>query len=140
MTHQPCNHQLKLDRALYHLQSLESEIAIWLESKPHRLIHDFDIESGHKLLIADISYPVPPKFALIIGDCLHNLRSSLDNLIYELAVVYTGIDPLPEHDPRALEFPIFTDRVMKPRGCYELVQEWLTNADNGDRRRTELTE
>jgi hypothetical protein len=27
-----------------------------------------------------------------------------------------------------------------PRGCYELAQEWLTNADNGDRRRTELTE
>jgi hypothetical protein len=28
----------------------------------------------------------------------------------------------------------------RARGCYELAQEWLTNADNGDRRRTELTE
>ncbi len=26
------------------------------------------------------------------------------------------------------------------RGCYELAQEWLTNAENGDRVRTELTE
>ncbi len=111
------NHELKLDWALHHLQGLESEIAIWLESKPHRLIHDFDIKSGEKLLMAELLEPVPPKFTLIIGDCLHNLRSALDNLVYELAIAYTGIDPLPERRARVLEFPIFTDRTMTPGEC-----------------------
>jgi hypothetical protein len=111
------NHELKLDRALQHLQNLSSEIAIWLESKPYRLIHDFDVESNKKLLIAEPLEPVPPQLALMVGDCLHNFRSALDNLVYELAIAYTGIDPLPERRARALEFPIFTDRAMKPREC-----------------------
>jgi hypothetical protein len=117
MTRQPYNYQLKLDRALYHLQCLRSEVAIWLESKPYRLIHDVEVESGKKLLIAEPLEPVPPKFALIIGDCLHNLRSALDNLIYELAVTYTGFDPLPEHRAKRLQFPIFADRPMTSREC-----------------------
>jgi hypothetical protein len=111
------NHELKLDRALYHLQSLESEITTWLKSKPHQLIHDFDIKSGEKLLVAELLEPVPPKFRLIIGDCLHNMRSALDNLVYDLATAYIGIDPLPKHRARVLEFPIFTDRTMRPDEC-----------------------
>jgi hypothetical protein len=81
------------------------------------LIHDFEVRSGKKLLIAEPLEPVPPKLAPIIGDCLYNVRSALDNLVYELAIAYIGIDPLPEDRARVLEFPIFTDRVMEPREC-----------------------
>ena len=111
------NHQLKLDRALHHLQSLEREIAIWLESKPYRLINELDIQSGEKLLMVEPKEPVPPRLALIVGDCLHNFRSALDNLVYELAVAYLDIGPLPERRARGLEFPLFTDRVMETREC-----------------------
>ena len=99
------NHQLKLDRALYHLQSLERETTIWLENKPYRLIHDVDIQSGDKLLVVEPLEPVPPKLALIAGDCLHNLRSALDNLVYELAVAYKG-EPLSKSIERDIAFPI----------------------------------
>lgn len=54
---------------------------------------------------------------LIIGDCLHNLRSALDNLVYELALAHIGIDRLTEDCARILEFPIFGDREMNEREC-----------------------
>ena len=32
------------------------------------------------------------------------------------------------------------EQTPKSRGCYELAQEWLANAQNGDRQGTKLTE
>ncbi len=99
------NHEIKLDRALHHLQSLEYETAAWLDSKPYRLTEEYDTSSGETVLVAELLRPVPPRFAPIIGDCVHNLRSALDNLAYELAVAYTG-EPLPENIERDSGFPI----------------------------------
>jgi hypothetical protein len=106
-----------MSRALEHLQSFEAEAAVWLRRHPYRLIHDRDLQTGEKLLIVDLTEPVPPAFATIIGDCLHNFRSALDNLVYELAIARIGIDPLPERRARMLEFPIIADRTMNSREC-----------------------
>ena len=111
------NHQLKLDRAVEHLQRFEAEVAAWLESHPYRLVHDRDLQTGEKLLIVELTEPVPSGFATIIGDCLHNLRSALDNLVYELAIAYIGIDPVPERRARMLKFPVLADRAMDAREC-----------------------
>ncbi|MBA4115207.1 MAG: hypothetical protein H0X71_01960 [Rubrobacter sp.] len=48
---------------------------------------------------------------LLIGDCLHNLRAALDNLVYELLVARHG-DPPPDKFAVSSEFPIFSDRPM----------------------------
>jgi hypothetical protein len=110
------NHELKLDRALHHLQSLEKEAAAWLKRKPYRFVHDFDFKTGEKLMVIELLEPVPPEFATITGDCLHNLRAALDNLVYQLAVRYLDIGPLPS-DFRRSEFPIFTNRPMNAGEC-----------------------
>jgi len=83
------------------------------------LIHDRDLQSGHKLLIVEILKPMPPEFAAIVGDCLHNLRSSLDNLIYELAVAYKG-EPLSKSIEGHVAFPMFrsdTENTAKTLKC-----------------------
>jgi hypothetical protein len=49
----------------------------------------------------------PAAIRLLIGDCVHNLRSALDNLIYELLVARHG-DPPPTKFVEYSEFPIFS--------------------------------
>jgi hypothetical protein len=54
--------------------------------------------------------PVPDRLRLIIGDCVHNLRSTLDHLALALASRHT-----PVMTPKQIagsEFPVFGDRSM----------------------------
>jgi hypothetical protein len=53
----------------------------------------FDLKSGNNLIWAEVLKPLPADFGLIVGDCLHNLRSSLDNLAYELLAAYQKGQP-----------------------------------------------
>jgi hypothetical protein len=115
MTRQPFNHVLRLDRALYHLQSLETEVGRWVEKRPYRLWTKFDPKSGKNLIWAEVLEPPPAELGLIIGDCLNNLRSALDNLAYELALThYRG--SLPSKFASKSAFPLlgsmqeFTDK------------------------------
>jgi hypothetical protein len=89
MTYQP-SFQLKLDRALEHLESIEAQERTWRQSKPCRVWTEPDIQSGGKLVWAEVLKPPPITLAPVVGDCLHNLRSALDNLAYELAVAHKG--------------------------------------------------
>jgi hypothetical protein len=100
------NHQLRLNRAAEHLESLKAELAEWLEENPIRLVPDFDLKSGKKLVRVEGVRQPPTRFAIIIGDVLHNLRAALDNLAYELAETGYG-GPLPEAIAKTVEFPIF---------------------------------
>lgn len=109
------SHELKLNRASYHLDRLEAEVREWRERETHRYVSHFDRESGKHLVHIRFPEPVPAEFRLTIGDCLHNLRSALDNLAYELAVRHHGSSPLPEPFDRRSEFPIFGDREWTTR-------------------------
>ena len=83
------HYERRLGRAIYHLECLETEIDLWLEERPYRTWTEPDIDSTKELLWAEILKPPPAaKLSLIIGDCLHNLRSALDNLAFELAIAY----------------------------------------------------
>jgi hypothetical protein len=111
------NHELKLARASHHLDSLETKVREWRERNTHRYVSHFDRESGKQFVYLQFTEPIPVEFRVIIGDCLHNLRSALDSLVYELALKYIGIDPLPDDRARLLEFPIFGKRAMKDWEC-----------------------
>ena len=52
--------------------------------------------------------PSPPsdRWSLIAGDCIHNLRSALDHLVYALAIRDSGKNPPPNEGN--LQFPIVT--------------------------------
>ncbi len=110
----PFNHELKLDRAFQHLQSLETEVQRWLGSHPYAFVEEFYAQRSENVLRVVALEPPPAMFGVIIGDCVHNLRSALDNLVYDLAISYIGFAPLPEDLAKRLEFPIFGNRAMKP--------------------------
>ncbi len=103
------NHQLKLERAAQHLHSLEIEVQRWAGTHPYTVAHEFDPERGQNILRVYAHSQPPVKLSLIISDCVHSLRSALDNLAYELAEAHTG-KPLPSQIAEKSEFPIYKGR------------------------------
>jgi len=106
------NHELKLRRAVQHLTTLDEQIYDWLDGA-YRYVAEIDPQSGKKHIRVKVLNPPPATLRLLIGDCLHNFRSALDNLAYELAVAHHR-GPLPHPYFKDSEFPIFKGP-MKPR-------------------------
>jgi hypothetical protein len=80
--------RLKIVRAQEHLDSLK--IAIWEYEKtnPYAVtINNNPKQIGGK---ADITKHPDPRFSTIIGDCLHNLSSALDYVMWEIASTFAG--------------------------------------------------
>jgi len=66
----------------------------------------------------------PSHLSVIIGDCLHNLRSALDNLAFELALAYTQ-GPLAKKIEEASAFPIQHVQTKKSKDRFESMTEGI---------------
>jgi len=86
------NPNLKVRRAKEHLDALEKELHIFLESKPYEIFRHDDIETQEHVI--EIDFTPPPIFPIgaIAGDFVHCLRASLDYVIYGLHRIHTGWD------------------------------------------------
>ncbi len=96
--------RIKLARAEHHLSTLEKSIDEFLasdfytlrgEQRPRQFI--FRVERVD---------PPDPRWGVYVGEIVYNLRSALDHLAYELAVLNLG-DPLPARVAETSAFPIF---------------------------------
>jgi hypothetical protein len=101
------HHKRRLDRAQYHLTNLQSEIDAWVDEGPLQtwIQTEADDENPKKYLYCQVLRKPPSHLSLIIGDCLHNLRSALDNLAFELALEHTQ-GPMSKEIEEASAFPI----------------------------------
>jgi hypothetical protein len=73
----------KLARAEEHFKAVESEISKWVQSSRYEFFVERGTQ-GTRIGIAVCQVGPPPdlvRWAVIVGDCLTNLRSSLDHLI-----------------------------------------------------------
>jgi hypothetical protein len=102
--------QLKMDRARAHLKTLDFAVKEWLEVHSDLVQEEADPETGDDLVFVDAP-AVPPADAisLIAADCVHNLRASLDQLVFALSWSYTA-GPLTEKVAKDCEFPIYGPR------------------------------
>lgn len=94
---------LKLGRAEHHLETLRGEVEGFIQSDFYETVTDRDYKRRLVARVKNVEQP-PPELSVLIGDCVHNLRSSLDHLAYALAS-YT--QPLPELYAKTSAFPIF---------------------------------
>jgi hypothetical protein len=94
----------KIKRAEEHREVLDREVAAWLEAHPIPFRAEYDPQTGsHIARITAVPQPVPTlRWGVIIGDVIHNLRSALDHLAWELAH-WGGRTP---SDPEGVKFPI----------------------------------
>jgi hypothetical protein len=87
------------------MHSLDQLVAEFRASDPYTVVPRPTDTPGRTEYRLHIHKPVPPEISTTIGDILHNLRSALDSLAYEIA--RRGLDrPMPPREERACVFPV----------------------------------
>src|ERR1051325_843458 len=82
--------RVKVERAKQHLRDLEVERYSFMNNSPYRIERENDSQTGYNIYrVFDIHIP-PIEIGLIAGDIIHNLRSALDHLAYQLVLVGGG--------------------------------------------------
>src|ERR1022692_7857 len=95
----------KVSRSIAHADALRQEVRTWFESNPDLITCENNSDNTVYRVLAHIKTPPPrERWGLMIGDSVHNLRSSLDHLVYAIAVLESGKTPPP--DENRLAFPI----------------------------------
>jgi hypothetical protein len=92
----------KLDRAKTHFQALNKSIGAFKRSKTHDIVvTKNDPLTGEQVAnLRILKRPKNPEWGLVLGDMVHNLRSALDHLIWQL-VILNGEKPR-----RQNQFPV----------------------------------
>jgi hypothetical protein len=99
--------RLKLDRAKVHIDAIRAKTERFVERDPPPFgfrVEQRELSDGvvKYTLFAIVREQPPRDFAPMIGDALHNIRSALDHLVYELA-------PSDVRDSVNTQFPIYKD-------------------------------
>lgn len=89
---------LKVERAEYHINDLNRRIQAYFAQKPLRLMTLGEPKADKETHFIKEMIPIPPALGLIVGDAVHNLRSALDLLMFDMI---GGIAARPEN----VQFP-----------------------------------
>lgn len=105
--------RLKVVRAQKHLDSLKAEIQQYLSTDPYHFPAEIN---GNAIYArpAEILVPPPLELGCIFGDCLVNLRTSLDYIAWQLAVKFASAPPVVGVDK--IYFPLAKGNVFQSRG------------------------
>jgi hypothetical protein len=106
--------RLKVVRAQQHLDSLKQEIGRYLETRPY----EFPTECKGDAVVARpavIKVSPPLELGCIVGDCLGNLRKSLDYIAWQLGMRYSTT-PLKVGKNR-ITFPVIDDAPEFTKKC-----------------------
>jgi hypothetical protein len=101
---------LKMVRADEHLEVLVRDVRRFKESKPYRVIHEIDPQTGERLIHAVPLHDPDPGLSLVLGDLVHNLSAVLDHAVYGLSVLEAR-RPLTRREQESIGFPISTDSI-----------------------------
>ena len=89
--------------------ALNKLIQRFFKDNPRATGFDLDPDAGEGLMWVEIGNQPPLRWSVIIGEIIHDLRSALDHLAWQL-----GINNLRGRDPHdRTEFPIFLDATGK---------------------------
>lgn len=99
---------LKLARADSQVGALADQISAWTSGNPINVRVELrEGRLGYRLILQDFAETAPlDDWGLLIGECVHNLRSALDNLAFALARLLRD----PPSRPEQIAFPIYQDR------------------------------
>jgi hypothetical protein len=99
---------LKLERAAAQVVALEESVTAWVSANP--LVAKCELRDdrlGFRVTQQEFQQTAPlDQWGLLAGECVHNLRSSLDNLAFALARLQRD----PPEKPGRIAFPIYTER------------------------------
>jgi hypothetical protein len=103
--------RLKLRRAYKQIEALKGEIDLFMDRRPYEPAFNFNsVSRATGQFITEITVrmlvkePCPAPWGIIIGEIVHDIRSALDHLVYQLVIYAT--DKPPSDDSRT-QFPIY---------------------------------
>jgi hypothetical protein len=106
--HWTFSYRAKLARADEHLSMLYRETDGWGDGDPFCIVRESNtVGSVHEFSLRFEVQPDTLRWALLLGDALHNMRCALDHIVYALVVRQTGQDPPP--GASRLMFPICSE-------------------------------
>ena len=85
--------QAKISRAKEHLALISAEVREYLAAKPYEIAMKRDPDSRRMIYFMSTVRPTPPRIPAVVGDVIHNLRSALDHLAYQLVWTALGKPP-----------------------------------------------
>ena len=101
--------RVKLDNADRHLLALDAAIGTYLASQPIYLDGHHDAAASKWVVTVRVREEPPAEIGAIVGDVAHNLRSALDQLTWQLALLTT--DSVYDRT----QFPIVAEQDDYPR-------------------------
>lgn len=119
----PSGIQAKLDRAEEHFNLLDRLVDEYLRENAYRFVGEERTEAGYwhyEAYLEVDSFPPDEVWGPIIGDIVHNLRSALDHLAWQLA--------LPEYRaeaPRRISFPVVFEDPTKNQSTADYLERKL---------------
>jgi hypothetical protein len=86
MTRQPdfTGVRVKVERAEHHFRDLQARYERYQEVERYRVAEYDEADTGDLVRRFEVTEQPPPLWGAIAGDCVHNLRSSLDLLVCEM--------------------------------------------------------
>jgi hypothetical protein len=107
---------VKVNRANMHLSLLDERIQRFVDSNPYKVETEPGPNRGEEIVYANtLREPPTQEWSAIVGDIVHNLRSALDHLVWQLTLANghtpPAVVPRLRHAPggkwRDVGFPIF---------------------------------
>lgn len=89
----------KIERANEQVLALEAQIQEFLAADPYVVRPEYDARNGEDLYRAHVLREPPPRISVIVGEVVHDLRSALDHLAWQLT--------RPSNRRHTTGFPIF---------------------------------
>lgn len=99
----------KIDHAKSHFELVKFEMNGYLNTHPGEFVPNANGDPNQPTFVLKPKSPIPEKIGLIVGDCLQNLRSSLDYLIWELVLKAGNIPGKKNMFPITLTASAFQD-------------------------------
>jgi|SRR5215831_7262775 len=98
----------KLDRARQHFDDFNARVSgIFSANEDSEAgTHQYDRQTQQLIISMPNSPPIDPSLPLIFGDCIHNVRTSLDHLVFQLALM----NNMPASSANKTSFPVSLSR------------------------------
>jgi hypothetical protein len=90
----------RLDRARKHLADLEVREKAILHPQIEDIVAKTDLNTVKDFAITDPLAELPQSFSILIGETIYNLRAALDYLVFDLAILDSGVPQ------KGTQFPI----------------------------------
>jgi hypothetical protein len=107
--------RLKVERARHHLDAI-TELANAYRSTKYEVVREVNTNAGIVKYFLKMP-PCPRHFAATIGDCLHNLRSALDYLVYQLVLANNNTPSASNMFPICDSRDMFIKALKRDRLC-----------------------